>query len=320
MKKCFVGFDTSNYTTSVAVCDEDGRVFANIKIPLPVKEGNRGLRQSDAVFEHVRNLPKATERLRAAIVGYDPVAVGVSVSPRSVEGSYMPCFLSGRSAAYAFASAIDLPVYEYSHQNGHVMAAMYSSDKSDYLMSLPKFLAFHVSGGTTELLLVEPENGKEAFKITLAGQTADINAGQAIDRVGVSLGLDFPCGKSLEKLAADYEGKIYRSKITVRDLSCSLSGVENIAARIYSETQDKNAVAAFVFDFIERTLTEMCNQAMDKYGKLPVLFAGGVMSNKLMRSGLKSRFEAYFSEPEFSADNAAGISLLCRHSAKTDNL
>jgi N6-L-threonylcarbamoyladenine synthase len=309
MRPCFVGFDTSNYTTSAAVCDADGKIVANIKIPLPVKAGDRGLRQSEAVFEHVRNLPVITEQLKNALDGYTPLAVGVSTRPRDVEGSYMPCFLAGKSAAYSFAAAADIPAYELSHQNGHIMAALYSADKQE-LLDGEEFVAFHVSGGTTEALLVKP-NGA-CFDVSLVGNTADINAGQAIDRVGVAMGLGFPCGAQLEQLAAMYDGKIFSHAVCVRDGICSLSGVENIAKKIYAESGDERAVAAFVFDFIGRTLERMCADVMLKYGERPVIFAGGVMSNKLMRNRLSSRFDAYFSEPQFSADNAAGIALLCR--------
>ena len=318
MNKCYVGFDTSNYTTSAAITDTEGRVVANLKIPLPVKEGNRGLRQSDAVFEHVRNLPMLMEALRDALVGYQPIAVGVSAKPRQAEDSYMPCFLSGKAAANAFATAINCPIYEFSHQDGHVMAAIYSSGKEEKLLSEEKFLAFHVSGGTTELLLVRPQGNGESFSIELVGETLDINAGQAIDRVGVAMGLTFPAGPEMESLASEYKGKLPKRRVCVREGSCSLSGVENIAAKLISEGNDRTMVAAFVFDFVERTLAEMCAFAIEKYGDMPVLFAGGVMSNKLMRKGLGKSFDALFAEPEFSADNAAGISLLCRKRANTD--
>ena len=251
MKKCYVGFDTSNYTTSAAVCDENGVVVANLKIPLPVKEGNRGLRQSDAVFEHVRNLSELSHMLKEALVGYNPVAVGVSTRPRSVEGSYMPCFLSGKAAANAFAAAADIPVLEFSHQEGHIMAAMYSSGEEEYLSAQGRFLAFHVSGGTTELLLVETSGRGEEIKVTLVGETEDINAGQAIDRVGVSMGLDFPAGREMELLASGYSGKLPKHKACVKNGNCCLSGVENIATKLYSESGDKSLVAAFVFDFVE---------------------------------------------------------------------
>ncbi|MBO5938410.1 MAG: peptidase M22 [Clostridia bacterium] len=311
MTPCYVGFDTSNYTTSVAVCTEEGKIVANLKTPLPVKEGQRGLRQSDAVFEHVRNLPLLMARLGEVLSegDYQPVAVGVSTKPRDVEGSYMPCFLSGRAAAGAFAAAGNLPIYEFSHQNGHLMAALYSCGRTD-LLTTERFFAFHVSGGTTEALLVKP-NGT-AFDVQLVGETDDINAGQAIDRVGVAMGIAFPAGREMEALAASYKGKIYRHPVCVREGKCSLSGAENIALRLYRETENPAAVAAFVFDFIGKTLLAMGEAIEETYGKLPVVFAGGVMSNKLMRKRLSERFDASFAEPEFSADNAAGIALLCR--------
>lgn len=319
MKKCYVGFDTSNYTTSAAVCGEDGVIIANLKIPLPVKEGVCGLRQSDAVFEHVRNLTPLTARLGEILKEHSPVAVAASARPRNAEDSYMPCFLCGRAAANSFASALSCPIHEFSHQEGHVMAAMYSSGKEEYLLSCPRFFAFHVSGGTTELLLVTPMKGGAGFDISLVGETLDINAGQAIDRVGVAMGLKFPCGREMEMLASEYNGKLPKYRPTVREGKCSLSGVENIALRLYSEDNDKRRTAAFVFDFIERTLSEMCQQAYLRYGCAPILFAGGVMSNKLMRKGLEEKFEAFFADAEFSADNAAGIALLCRKREITEN-
>lgn len=311
MTPCFVGFDTSNYTTSVALCDAEGHVLANLKAPLSVAEGERGLRQSDAVFAHVRNLPDLCRELGETIARLDltPVAVGVSTRPRDAEGSYMPCFLSGRAAAYAFAANGKLPVYECSHQNGHIMAALYSCGEADRLLQ-NRFFAFHVSGGTTEVLLVEPQDID--LRVTLVAETADLNGGQLIDRVGVAMGLSFPCGRELERLAASYEGKPYRHPICVRDGRCSLSGAENIALRLWHETDDRGAVASFVFDFLGRTLVAMGEQVQERYGALPVLFAGGVMSNRLMRERLAERFDAYFSESAFSADNAAGIALLCR--------
>ena len=308
-KKCIVAFDTSNYTTSIAVCDVEGQVLANLKAPLPVKDGERGLRQSDAVFAHTKNLPALCDKLSDTIDGLDVVAVGVSSTPRRAEGSYMPCFLCGVAAAHSFAASNKLEVYETSHQNGHIMAAAYSSGASEKLLNKP-FLAFHVSGGTTEALLVTPSQSGAEFDIALVGETADINAGQAIDRVGVMLGLSFPCGRELEKLAASYNGRIEKKQICVRDGRCSLSGIENIAQKLYDQGKTKEEISAFVFDFICRTLVEMTEQMLRKYGDMPVLYAGGVMSNMLMRDELSKRFDAYFAMPEFSADNAAGVALI----------
>ncbi len=320
-KECFVGFDTSNYTTSVAVCSADGKIIANLKMPLPVSNGAVGLRQSDAVFAHVKNLPALCDKL-AEVLSENELsvrAVGVSSRPRSVEGSYMPCFLSGVMAAHAFAAQNKLPVEEFSHQDGHVMAALYSSAKTEYFLG-KKFLAFHVSGGTTEALLATPSG--DTFTLELVGETADLNAGQVIDRAGVMMGLGFPCGAELEGLASAFEGKLNKSRICVREegengkVVCNLSGVENQAKKIYDTTGDKTQVAAFVFDFIGSTLYAMAKKLVEKYGDMPIIFAGGVMSNKLMRKRLSAHFDAYFAEPAFSADNASGVALLCRRKYK----
>ena len=309
MIDCTVGFDTSNYTTSIAVCTLDGKVVANLKRPLPVREGQRGLRQSDAVFEHTRNLPYLTEELKSFLAdnGLRPVAVGVSSTPRDAEGSYMPCFLSGVAAAGSFSAALNIPLYKFSHQNGHIMAAVYSSGASDILLSAP-FVAFHVSGGTTEALYVKPN--EDGLSVSLIGETDDINAGQLIDRVGVMMGLSFPAGREMERLASEYKGRIHKHPVSVRGGRCSLSGAENIAAKLFEKEQDERAVAAFVFDFVCKTLISMGETVEAEYGKTPVLFAGGVMSNKLMRANISRRFDAYYAEPEFSADNAAGTSIL----------
>ena len=309
MRKCYVGIDTSNYTTSAAFCDEEGKVIANLKIPLPVKEGNRGLRQSDAVFEHVRNLPTIMDSLKSEMADYEAVAVGVSATPRDAEDSYMPCFLSGRAAAYSLAAACGAEVFEFSHQSGHIMAAAYSSGAQEKLFG-GHFLAFHVSGGTTEALLVTPRG--DGFDVEIVGGTLDLNAGQLIDRTGVMLGLDFPCGVSLERLACAFEGKPEKLRVSVKDGYCNLSGIENKAKALYGATGDKCAVAALVFEAVCDNLIAMAKQIMEKYGDCPVLFAGGVMSNTYMREKLSANFDAHFSEPAYSADNAAGVALLCR--------
>lgn len=308
-KICYIGIDTSNYTTSLAVVSECGEVIANLKEPLPVRAGERGLRQSDAVFHHTRNFPVLIARAAAYLKEYRPIAIGVSTRPRDEENSYMPCFLSGRAVASAMAAVNNLPVYEFSHQNGHIMAAVHSSGAEDVLLSAP-FGAFHVSGGTSEVLYVDPMSVD--FRVTLVGETADINAGQLIDRVGVRMGLPFPCGPEIERLAMQNTKKIPRPRIHVKDCVCNLSGAENLSAKLYEETNDKALVSAYVLETVEKTLQGMTEDLLRRYPDLPVLYAGGVMSNRILQGALGKRRNTYFSEPQFSADNAAGIALLCR--------
>ena len=306
----YLGIDTSNYTTSAAFCDGEGHVIANLKVPLPVREGECGLRQSDAVFAHIKNMPALMAKCREALgERYTPVAVGVSATPRDVEGSYMPCFLSGQAVASAVCAAMDVPMYTFSHQNGHIRAALYSSGKEAELMGKP-FCAFHVSGGTTEVLYVTPT--EDSFAVEQVGGTADINAGQAIDRVGVMLGLRFPCGPALEMLAAENTKKVPKPRITVRDGVCNLSGLENLARKLYEESGDRSLTAAYVLTFIGDTLVRMTEHLLEKYPNTPVLYAGGVMSNRYLQQRLATCCDASFAEPAFSADNAAGVCLLCR--------
>ena len=115
-RKIIMGIDTSNYTTSVALMYSDGELIANIKEPLPVKLGECGLRQSDAVFAHIKNLPKAMEKASGILNGRSVSAIGVSERPRNVFGSYMPCFLAGLSAATSAAAASGVPLYRFSHR------------------------------------------------------------------------------------------------------------------------------------------------------------------------------------------------------------
>lgn len=306
---CYVGIDTSNYTTSVAIASAEGEIFANLKAPLPVKDGERGLRQSDAVFSHVRNLPTLMKEAERYLSGYAPLAIGVSVRPRDAEHSYMPCFLTGEAAAAAMSAALHIPCYTFSHQNGHVMAAAYSSGHSDKILSAP-FGAFHVSGGTTEVLYVEPDGYD--FKITLVGETADINAGQLIDRIGVHMGLKFPCGIEMERLARENTRKIPRPRIHVKNCVCNLSGAENLSVKLYADTKDASLVSAYVLETVGETLSALTEGLCTRYPKLPLLYAGGVMSNRILQEKLGKRYDTYFSEPQFSADNAAGIALLAR--------
>ena len=144
VKNKYLGIDTSNYTTSVALHTVDG--IESRRRLLPVKEGERGLRQSDAVFLHVKQFPQLFESLPSPT---PLAAVGVSSKPRNTENSYMPCFLTGVTLARTLAHAHGCPFYEFSHQQGHVAAGVWSAGRED-LLGKP-FLAFHVSGGTTEV-------------------------------------------------------------------------------------------------------------------------------------------------------------------------
>ncbi len=309
----FLGLDTSNYTTSAALCTADGRVLLNHKLPLPVKEGERGLRQSDAVFHHVRNLPGSAAAVKRCLSENPELkltAVAVSKKPRDVEGSYMPCFLSGAACAEFIAATAGVPLYYVSHQAGHIMAALSSAcdGKNDKMRDIMggRFIAFHVSGGTTDVLLCEPDPAK-LFRVSQIGGTLDINAGQAIDRSGVMMGLAFPCGAEMDKMALAYAGGITRSGISVVGNRCNLSGLENKAKNMVEAGVSMPEISATVLDFIARTLLKITKNLRAEYGDLPIIYAGGVMSSKYIGKFLSEY--GMFASPACSSDNAVGVAL-----------
>ena len=300
-----LGIDTSNYTTSCALYDSEANTIIQRKKLLPVKEGEKGLRQSDAVFHHTQQLYPLVSSLYEEM-DILPDCIGVSARPRDVEGSYMPCFTVGVNTANSIASVIKSPIYDFSHQCGHIMAALFSADRMDLIKK--QFIAFHVSGGTTEALLVKPDS-KKIFDIEIIGKTLDLNCGQTIDRCGVMMGLKFPCGAELEKLAYDSTEK-YNPKICVKDGNCSLSGLENQCKKMLIENTDKCDVANYCLQFVGKTIEKMTDYVVEKCGDLPVVYAGGVMSDKIIRNRLENKFNASFAAPEFSCDNAAGTAIL----------
>ena len=305
-KGIFLGIDTSNYTTSVAAIDSDGNLLANVKYPLPVKSGECGLRQSDAVFAHIKNLPCAFSDIAEITDKNKILGVGVSERPRNLEGSYMPCFLSGVSAATAAAVASGAALYKFSHQCGHIAAALFSSGRFD-LYDKP-FAAFHVSGGTTELLRVTAlDNGFAAEHI---GGTRDLNAGQVIDRIGVLMEMPFPAGRHIELSALENAKKIPKKKVSADGLWINLSGLENMAEKLYRDTADKSFTSAFVLEYVGNALSALSSAYEEKFGKTEFVFSGGVMSNSIIKSKLKERFDSSFAEPALSADNAVGIAYL----------
>ncbi len=313
----YLGIDTSNYTTSVALYDAaTGRVFQKKKL-LPVRPGEKGIRQSDAVFHHTQQLSvlltELLEECKAAGVlpedhpaGPLWKAIGVSDRPRRVSGSYMPCFTVGQHTADSLATVLGVPLYSFSHQEGHIAAALYSAGRLDLIRK--DFLAFHVSGGTTESLLVQ--KGKEVpLEATLLGTSSDLKAGMAIDRVGVMLGLSFPAGPELERLALQ-STKVYKVHPSMKGLNCSLSGVENQCQRMLQQGEAPADIALYCLTYIKESLAAMAGALLQEHPGKHVVFSGGVMSNSMIRQDFLGRFDCSFAEPVFSADNAAGIAVL----------
>ncbi len=305
----YIGIDTSNYTTSAAGLCSDGEVFC-AKRPLEVPQGARGMRQSDALFCHTRDLKEVLAALFSQIrekKGNIPVlAVAASSTPRPVEGSYMPCFLAGVSAAAAMAEGCGVPYLTFSHQEGHIEAVRLGAEKEGRILPQGPFLAFHLSGGTTELLLAEEDGAR--YKVTLLAEALDLTLGQLIDRCGVKLGLPFPAGAPLEALAKR-SAKKFSVKIPVKEKGINLSGFENRFDKMLRDGESPENAAGFVFTVAAEAVKALLSSAGRE--DMPVVFSGGVSSSEILRSVFTGeRF--FFAPPMYSADNAMGIAALCR--------
>lgn len=297
-----IGFDTSNYTTSIAFFNgSDGINYSQL---LPVKEGELGLRQSDAVFHHTKSLPELAGRLFSHISAKDVAAVGVSTRPRAVTGSYMPCFMVGYSHAKLLADALRVPLVECSHQQGHVAASLWSAGRMD-LLEQPH-LAWHLSGGTTELLYVQPD-GKNVSCAKIGG-TTDISAGQLIDRTGQLLQLPFPSGKHLDQLS---QNAVNTDVFSIKCNGCefSLSGIQNKVQQYHSNCQNPTETAGYALRCICLAVFRATKNALAMYPGLPVVFSGGVASNSMLRKAMEP-LSPIFAQPQYSTDNAMGVAVL----------
>ena len=299
-----LGLDTSNYTTSAAVFD--GADGCNAGRLLAVRPGELGLRQSDALFAHVKRLPELTAALAAQADLRDIAAVGVSTRPRAVEGSYMPCFLTGRLAADAISATNGIPLYPFSHQCGHIAAALYSAQQLRLIGS--EFVAFHFSGGTTECVQVGADD-QWVFDTKLLYHSLDLKCGQAVDRVGGMLGLPFPAGMQLDRLAQQAD-KQFKVKLTFKDGNCCVSGVQNQCEQLLAKGESRENVARFCIDSVCAVVKRMTENVRECCPNLPLLYSGGVMSNSIIQKEISEQFGGYFAKPEFSSDNAAGIAIL----------
>ena len=306
MPERFLGIDTSNYRTSAAVYDAENGEWCNRGSLLTVPEGAIGLRQSDALFQHTVHLYEKIEALPQGEVR----AIGVSTRPRAVEGSYMPCFLAGEGQGQTLADALGVPFYAVSHQQGHIAAAAWSAGRLE-LLDRP-MLAWHLSGGTTELLYVEPDGVN--VRAQCVGGTSDISAGQLIDRTGVLLGLPFPAGKALDVLASESD-LIRGFPVKLNDLTFSLSGMENKVKALAEQGKPPAEIARFTLETVASAVRRATDAARKRWPGLPVLCSGGVASNRLLRTVMS---DAAFAAPQYSTDNAMGAAILAWRSLRQE--
>ncbi|MCR5690170.1 MAG: peptidase M22 [Clostridiales bacterium] len=303
----YLGIDTSNYTTSLAAYDSDRNEMISLRRMLPVKEGERGVRQNEAVFLHTQALPDLFSEMASRADMRDIAAVGCSDRPCDEDGSYFPCFTVGIAAAREAGALSCSPVYANSHQQGHIAAVLFSAGRTDLINET--FTAFHVSGGTTQAVLVTPDE-KKILSTRLLASSLDLCAGQAVDRLGNMLSLPFPSGKYVEELASKSAAR-FRIRPFMRDGSPSISGLENKCRDMLSGGEAKEDVCLYCLKYIEEALSLMLEHIQKSAGAgLPVVFSGGVMSDAIIRQGLSEKYDCIFGKPEYSTDNAAGTAYL----------
>ncbi len=303
-----LGIDTSNYTTSAAIYDGD--IYTLSRKILDVGEGNRGIRQSDGVFIHNRELPQIIADVAS---NTDIDVIGVSTRPRTINGSYMPVFTVGHGYAKAISTLLGVKMHEFSHQDGHIMAGIHSCGA--YTLLDEPFISVHLSGGTTEIL-ASVYNGYN-FDNEIIGGTLDISVGQLIDRIGVNMGLKFPCGVELEKLAQTTMSSV-KLPISAKDTYFNLSGVETKLLKGIDEAD--NVVARTVLTYIKDILSKSISNAIKNTNIKKVLLVGGVASNQIIRDGLSNELDAdmFFASKELSSDNAVGVAILA-HMTEVNN-
>lgn len=301
-----LGVDTSNYMTSVALVSLAGEVLSDRRKLLPVPSGAVGLRQSDALFLHIKQWPEVLAGI--PLQGKDLKAVAVSVSPRPRPDSYMPVFLTGQSFAFSLAHGAGAPLYTFSHQEGHLRAAL----SSYHPQPSTDFLAVQVSGGTTDVLYVSPR-AAGGYTTRLLAESVDLHAGQFIDRVGVAMGAEFPCGMFLDELAQSLSGAPYIFPSAVKDGAISFAGPATAALRALERGVPREAVAAGVFRCIANSLLKALGRSCKEYPVSTVVLCGGVAANTHIRTRLAERMLGieFLAAPfGLAGDNAVGTALL----------
>lgn len=303
--KVVLGIDTSNYKTSLALTGGD-EIICDIRSFLTVRPGEKGLRQSEALFQHVKNLPVLMKEMREI---YDGPIDGIACSdrPRPVDGSYMPCFLAGLELGKSLAAAMKIPVVTFSHQEGHIEAVRRGTPVSDG----EEFLACHFSGGTTELLRVKTAS---AYDPEVVGGTRDIALGQVLDRAGVAMGYDFPCGEEMDRYALETGVTTHvLTAIKVRNGEINLSGIDTQIKKFIPELG--RSLTGEIFMKLAEAVSAMIVQACDRTSIRRVIMSGGVASSRFIRRETaeklaENNIEVYFDERGLSSDNAVGIAYL----------
>ena len=310
----FLGVDTSNYTTSIGVVDEENQIIADFREILKVGNGEKGLRQSEAFFQHCNNFPMLYSDLCRIIDVRKIKSVAVSTQPRFREGSYMPVFRAGQNYAKVLADTLNIPLVECSHQEGHIYAGMVPLNLE------PPFIAIHLSGGTTDLMHVQKTDNYR-LAITPLASSSDLHCGQFVDRLGVAMGMGFPAGKYLDQLAQSLNSTSLIIPSSVKNGNPSFSGPLTAALSHLEKGEKHEEIALATFKCIAKTVEKMINFGMAKVSERKVLVVGGVAANTYLRGYLTERIRGHisFANLALSPDNAIGVASMGKKELSQNN-
>ena len=312
-----LGIETSCDETGVAIYDSEQGIIGDAlysQVELHAEYG--GVVPELASRDHVRKtIPLVKEVLKQANCTKDDIdAIAYTKGPGLIGALFVGVGV-GRSLAYAW----DIPAIGVHHMEGHLLAPMLEDEKPEF-----PFVALLVSGGHT--LLVDVQG---LGKYEILGESIDDAAGEAFDKTAKIMGLGYPGGPALAKLAEKGQAGIYKLPRPMTDrpgLDFSFSGLKTAVANLYNDSdKSEQSMADIAYAFQEAvvdTIFIKCRRALEQTGHKRLVVAGGVSANVALRAKLTDLLEskggkAYYPRPKFCTDNGAMIAYAgyCRHQA-----
>ena len=305
-----LGIESSCDETSASVC-VDGAILSNVIANQTIHEAYGGVVPELASRVHQQNIIPAVQQ---AILNAKVNKNGIDAVAFTRGPGLLGSLLVGVSFAKSFALALDKPLIEVNHMQGHVLAHFIGDHKPNF-----PFLCLTVSGGHTQIVLV-----KDYFDMDIIGQTTDDAAGEALDKTSKVLGLPYPGGPLIDKYARLGNPNAYKfPEPQIPDYDFSFSGLktsimyfirDNVKANPNFLQENMADICASVERRVVTILLNKLKRAAIEYGIKDIALAGGVSANTGLRQGLndlcdEQGWNAFIPKFEYCTDNAAMIAI-----------
>ena len=322
-----LGIETSCDETGVAIYDEDKGLIANqLYSQIEMHADYGGVVPELASRDHIR---KTVPLIDAALKEANLTACDIDGVAYTAGPGLVGALLVGATIARSLAYAWNVPALGIHHMEGHLLAPMLEEVPPEF-----PFVALLISGGHTQLVKVDGVGQYE-----LLGESIDDAAGEAFDKTGKLLGLDYPAGVAVSKLAEQgtLNRFVFPRPMTDRPgLDFSFSGLKTFAANTINANLDENGkldeqtrcdIAQAFQQAVVDTIIIKCKRALQQTGYKRLVMAGGVSANKQLRADLAEMMkslggEVYYPRPQFCTDNGAMIAytgfLRLKHGEQTD--